>query len=250
MRLQDKTILITGGASGIGLATVERCLREGALVVIADLDSVNNKEISSRLAERYQGRALFLPVDVRLSEEVEQLVGATVSRFGRLDGVFNNAGISDMHPADKYPDEAFLRMIDINLTGVFRVAREALRVMYKQGSGSIVNCASVLGISGQSLQAAYSSAKGGVVNLTRTLALEAAPRSVRVNAISPGYVDTPLLQSLNDQMRQGLISRHPLGRLARPDEIASAVVFLLSDEASFITGANLLIDGGFSAGKF
>lgn len=249
MRMKGKNVIVTGGASGIGLASVERCLEEGACVVIADLEGSDGQAQAARLDDRYDGRCLFKACDVTDTAQVDRLFADTVAELGSVEAVFNNAGIGGICPTDELGDEEYLKVIDINLNGVFRVARAALRVMYRQGGGSIVNCASILGVFGQSQTAAYTAAKGGVVNMTRTLAIEAAPKGVRVNAIGPGYIDTPLLEALDDDMLQGLIGLHPIGRLGRPEEIANAFLFLASDEASFVTGAHLLVDGGFTAGK-
>ena len=249
MRMQGKSVIVTGGASGIGLASVERCLEEGANAVIADLEGSEGASRAAELNGKHAGTCLFKACDVTDTAQVDRLFADTVDELGGVDAVFNNAGIGGIAPSDEVSDEEFLRIIDINLSGVFRVARAALRVMYRQGSGSIVNCASILGVFGQSQTAAYTAAKGGVVNMTRSLAIEAAPKGVRVNAIGPGYIDTPLLEALDDDMLQGLINLHPLGRLGRSEEVANAFLFLASDEASFITGTTLMVDGGFTAGK-
>jgi NAD(P)-dependent dehydrogenase (short-subunit alcohol dehydrogenase family) len=249
MRLKDKVAVVTGGASGIGEASVVDMVTEGARVVIADMDEKRGEELARRLNREREGSAVFQAVDVKDESQVKTLFEVTVSRFERVDVVFNNAGIGHMAQAEAYPTVDWQRVIDINLTGVFLVAKHALARMKPQGAGSIINCASILGNVGQSMTSAYSAAKGGVVNLTRTLALEFAPHGIRVNTVSPGYIDTPILRDLDEETLRRLTALHPIGRLGRPEEVARAVTFLASDDASFITGANLMVDGGFTAGK-
>lgn len=252
MRLGGKNVIVTGGASGIGMATVRLCLEQGASVVIADRAHSEGLAHATELDSLYPDRCLFLPTDVSSTQEVDDMVRDARDRLGTIDGVMNNAGIAgSRHVAPDYPVDEYMSLIEINLNGVFRVARAAMRVMRDQGWGSIVNCGSILGVMGQSRTAANSAAKGGVVALTRTLALDGAPFGVRVNSICPGYIDTPMVQALGlDKEAVAAIAKlHPLGRLGRPEEIAHAALFLLSDEASFITGANLMVDGGFTAGK-
>ncbi|MGE8614687.1 MAG: SDR family NAD(P)-dependent oxidoreductase [Achromobacter veterisilvae] len=249
MRMANKNVVVTGGASGIGLATARRCLEEGARVVIADLAAAENSLKAAQAADPLLNTARFIAADVTSADSVDALFRELAATWNAVDGVFNNAGIARGGPAVDVRDEDYLRVLDVNLHGVFRVARAAMRAMFAQGHGSIVNCASVLGSSGRPGASAYCASKGGVVNLTRALAMEAAPFQVRINSVSPGFVDTPLLAAMPDDRRQALLRLHPMGRLGRDTEIAHAVLFLLSDEASFVTGSNLVVDGGYSAGK-
>ncbi|MEZ5653925.1 MAG: SDR family NAD(P)-dependent oxidoreductase [Burkholderiaceae bacterium] len=249
MRLDERVVVVTGGASGIGLATIERCLEEGAKVILADLPASQGESLAGELSGETQGRCEFQPVDVASTDSVDRLFNVTVSRYGRVDCVFSNAGIGRRSAIADCPDQDHLAVIDINLNGVFRVARAALRVMLAQGHGSIVNCASVIGSMARPHLGSYAAAKGGVHSLTRAMALEASPRGVRVNSVSPGYVDTPIIAHQSEEGRRHLVSLHPIGRLGQPREIANAVLFLLSEESSFVTGADLAVDGGFTAGK-
>ncbi len=244
MQLQNKGIIITGGASGIGASSTREAVKRGAKVVIADM----NEQLGQAMAKELGAdNSLFVRTDVTSTQEVDALFEQAASFCG-VDGVFNNAGIGHQAMAVDYTDEDWSQVIDINLNGVFRVARAAMRYMASKG-GSIVNCASILGHVGQSQTAAYTAAKGGVINMTRTLALEGATQGIRVNSLSPGYIATPLLDQLEKEVLDFLTSLHPVGRLGRPEEVANAALFLLSDEASFITGTDLLVDGGFTAGK-
>lgn len=243
MRLQDKVAIVTGGASGIGEFTVREMLKQGAKVVIADFDDAGGQKLADELGEGVS----FIHVDVSNEEQVEAMVKHSVDTFGKVDILFSNAGIGSTGATHELSLEDWNKTISVNLSGVFLCAKYALKEMVKQGSGSIVNCASILGHVGQAATASYTAAKGGVVNMTRALSVEYASQGIRVNAVCPGYINTPLLDQLDDATRKHLVSLHPLGRLGESHEVANAVVFLASDEASFVTGANLLVDGGYTA---
>ncbi|MFY8052790.1 MAG: SDR family NAD(P)-dependent oxidoreductase, partial [Armatimonadaceae bacterium] len=209
MRLEDKVIVVTGGASGIGLATVERVLVEGGFAVIADVAGSQGGFEAERLCASYPDKCIFIATDVRSTAAANAMIEETIAAFGRVDGLFANAGVGLTHAAESYPDSEFQKVIDVNLTGAFRTIRAALPPMYAQGSGSIVTCASILGVIGQSTTAAYSASKAGLVNLTRTIALEGAKFGVRCNSVGPGYIETPMLNQLSDEAKEYAKSLHP-----------------------------------------
>jgi NAD(P)-dependent dehydrogenase (short-subunit alcohol dehydrogenase family) len=253
-RLEGKVALITGAASGIGLATAERFCREGAAVVLADLQA----EAAGREAARLRtagGRAEAAAVDVTRSDDVRRAVRIAVDRFGRLDVLFANAGIAYSGALVETSDEDWDRVMAVNAKGVFLCAREAVRQMLAQDppGGSLILNASISGLAGIAQQAPYAPSKGAVVQLTRQLAVEYAARGVRVNCVCPGTVDTPLLR--HGMAMSGdpegflamLMAGHPVGRIGRAEEIAAAVLFLASDDASFVHGAILPVDGGYTA---
>lgn len=246
MRLKGKVAIVTGGASGIGEATVKEMIKEGANVVITDISDEKGEELAKSL-NKEEKKAVYLHVDVSNEEQTKKMVELVEREFGKLDIIFCNAGIGNMAVTDQLDKNDWKKIIDINLTGLFFSIKAAIPLMLKNEGGSIVNNASILGHVGQAQTAAYTASKGGVVNLTRTLAAEYANQGIRVNAVCPGYIKTPILNGLEEDMLNALIDRHPIGRLGEPEEIAKAVVFLASDEASFITGANLLVDGGYTA---
>lgn len=243
MRFKDKVVIVTGGASGIGEASVRAFAREGAKVVIADFAD-HGQALADELGA---GKALFIKIDVTDSEAVQAMIAQTVAQFGRLDVMFANAGIAADGPIDELEESAWQRTIDINLGGVYLCDKYAIQQFLKQGGGVIVNCGSIHSHVGKRGVTAYAAAKGGVKLLTQTLGIEYGAKGIRVNAVCPGYIDTPLLSHIPDDAKEKLVALHPMGRLGRAEEVANAVLFLASDEASFVTGSSLMVDGGYTA---
>jgi len=244
-RIDGKVAIITGGASGIGRATAELFAQEGANVVVGDLATSAGEEIAKSIG------GVFVPTDVREPKSVERLVRTACDKFGGLDIMFNNAGIGIVTPLVETSEELYSNTIRIDLDGVFWGLKFAGKVMLAQKRGAIVNTASVAGIRGSVGLSAYNAAKHGVVGLTRNAALEFAPAGVRVNCICPGIIDTPLVArafGATEEIRETMHRFHPLGRMGKPIEIARCVLFLASDDASFVTGHALVVDGGVSAG--
>ncbi|TYP73116.1 SDR family NAD(P)-dependent oxidoreductase [Paenibacillus methanolicus] len=242
-KLQGKVAVITGGASGIGAATARLFVAEGAKVVLVDLNEAKGQAFEQEL--KAQGAdALFIPANITSEDEVAAIFEQTIEAFGKVDVVFNNAGIGRVHPSHELDYAEWRNTVNVDLDGVFLVARESIREMLKAGGGTIVNTASMYGWVGSPGSAAYNAAKGGVVNLTRSLALEYAEQNIRVNALCPGFIDTPIIP---EESKQALAAVTPMKRLGQADEMAKAVLFLASDDSSYMTGNSLIVDGGYTA---
>jgi NAD(P)-dependent dehydrogenase (short-subunit alcohol dehydrogenase family) len=249
--LEGKVGLVTGGTSGIGRETAVLFAKAGAKVVVAGRREVEGQETVELICAA-GGDGLFVKTDVSKASEVDALVRKTVEKFGRLDVAFNNAGIEGVWaPIVRQSEEDWDRTIDINLKGVWLCLKYEIRQMLKQGNGgAVVNMASIIGLIGSAGVAAYSASKHGVIGLTKTAALENAKSGIRINAVCPGFTETPMAdRSLRaPAVRKYVLSCHPIGRLGKPIEIAEAVVWMCSDRASFMTGQSLVLDGGFLAG--
>ena len=249
--LKGKAALVTGGGSGIGRATSLAFARLGCKVVVSDMNGPGGLETVKLILET-GGEAIFIPANVTLASHVEALVQRTVARFGRLDCAVNNAGVNvaSRNPTHLYSEDDWDRIIDVNLRGVWLSMKYEIPVMLEQGSGSIVNLASIYGIVGAPNTAAYTVSKHGVSGLTKVAALEYAKDGIRVNAVGPGYTDTAMVQRVldaNPGLQDWMIGKTPVGRMGNPEEIAEAIVWLSSNEASFVTGAVVPIDGGMIA---
>lgn len=256
MSLKDRTVIVTGAGSGIGRGIAELLAADGARVVIAEIHEENGAAVAEGI-RRQGGVAEFIQTDVASEASVNAMVGEAVARFGSLYGLVNNAGIAGTQvEAEAMPTEEWDRVHSVNLRGAFFCARAAIPHMKRFGKGSIVNIASVHAQFSFAGWAHYDSSKGGLVSLTRTLALENGPHQIRVNTISPGYIDTPIWDAwLAKQpdaaaIEAGTRSWHPLRRRGTPADIAKATRFLLSDDAEWITGINLVVDGGLSIRYF
>lgn len=249
-RLADKVAIITGAASGIGRASALLFAREGAAVLVADVNERGGADAVAAIVAA-GGRAAFQRTDVSSSEDVRAMVQAALDRFGALDILFNNAGIAGESAwLAQSSEDNWRRVLDVNLTGVYLGMKHALPVMMERGGGSIISTASVAGLVGWRAAAAYSAAKAGVINLTRTAALEYARYNIRVNCICPGVIETPLLhavQGADAESRARLVQMQPLPRLGQADDIASMALYLASDESAFVTGAAMVVDGGYTA---
>ena len=251
MRLKDKVALVTGAGSGIGRAVVNLFACEGASVVASDI-SLDN----ARAAIRDIEGAVALSGDVSNAEDAERMVQAAVNEFGRLDILVNSAGVTARNalPEGASPEAVWDKVIDVNLKGTYLVSWSAVPEMEKSGGGSIVNLASTMGLVGYPVGLGggfnpYPPSKGGVVQFTRTLAIDSARKNIRVNCLCPGYIETNMTSALtgNPETMSKLTELHPMGRLGRPEEVASAALYLASDDSTYVTGAALTVDGGYTA---
>lgn len=247
-RLHDRTALVTGGASGIGRATALRFAAEGAAVLVTDVQDDAGEKVAAEIRGE-GGRAVFMHHDVSDENAWTAVVGRAVSEFGGLDILVNNAGIGDLGTIEDTTLEQYEHTISVDQTGVFLGTRAAAEHLKASGHGSVINISSIFGTSGGfGTSPAYHAAKGAVRTLTKNVALAWAQAGVRVNSIHPGFVDTPILdQARGTEFETAMIDVTPLGRLGRPEEIAAAAAYLAGDDASFVTGAELYVDGGFLA---
>ena len=255
MRLESKVALITGGGSGIGRACAEMFAREGAKVAVSDI-SLERAQATTQFVTSHGGEAIAISGDVSVGDDAQNMVSATVEKFGKLDVLVNSAGVSARNamPKGSSPEEVWDKVMDVNLKGTYMVSWHAVPEMAKSGGGSIINLSSIMGLVGYPVGMGggfnpYNPSKGGVLQFTRNLAIDSASKNVRVNCICPGYVETNLTSALTKDAEalSRLETLHPIGRLGQPEEIAYAALYLASAESGFVTGTPLVVDGGYTA---
>ena len=240
MKLENKTAIVTGGAKGIGRAAVKKLLSEGASVDVWDLDEKAGNDLSEKLGSQVS----FRKVDVSKIEEVETAVKNVIEKYSKIDILVNNAGITMDSSLKKMTPEQWQKVIDVNLTGVFNCTKIVSKHMLEKQTGVILNATSVVGIYGNFGQTNYVASKAGVIGMTKVWARELGRKGIRVNAVAPGFIETEMVAAMPDNVLDGMRDKTPLNRLGKPEDIANAYAFLASDEASFINGAVLSVDGG------
>jgi NAD(P)-dependent dehydrogenase (short-subunit alcohol dehydrogenase family) len=248
-RLEGKTAIVTGGSSGNGRAIARRFAEEGAAVTVADVreDPRMGGEPTHELIAAAGGDALYVETDVSDVDDLRNAVSETVATFGGLDVMVNNAGVERQRPCGEITEEDYDWLMDINLKGVYFGSQAAIEEMRTRGEGgAVINMSSIAGIRGLENSSLYCTSKGGVTNLTRQLAVEHGEHGIRVNALNPGFIETAMTME-DGETAGGILEQTPLGRAGQPEEVAEVAVFLASDEASFVTGHNLVVDGGFTA---
>lgn len=245
MDLKGKVAIVTGGAQGIGKSIATQLALAGANVVIADVMEEVAKSTAQEISQK-GSEAISIGVDVSSLSSVEEMVKKTLDKFGRIDILINNAGITRDALVMRMKEEDWDLVLDINLKGAFNCIKTVSPIMMKQKSGKIVNIASIVGIIGNAGQANYSASKGGLIALTKTCARELASRRINVNAVAPGFIQTSMTERLSAQVKEKLSSQIPLGELGKPEDVASAVLFLVSEKASYITGEVIKVDGGMA----
>lgn len=252
MRLGGKVAVVTGAGSGIGRATAQRFAQEGASVVVADWNPAGGRETVD-LIRSAGGKAVFVETDVSQADQAGRMVETALTSYGRLDILFNNAAIQVFGTIPDTSETDWHKVLDVNLKGVYLGCKYAIPPMIEQGGGSIINMSSILGLVGDPAMPAYGATKGGILAMTKAMAQAHGRQNIRVNSICPGDVETPLVMEYFDQQpdpaaaRQAVANEYALGRIARPDEIASVALFLASDESSFITGTYIVVDGGLTS---
>jgi 3-oxoacyl-[acyl-carrier protein] reductase len=243
MRLIDKVAIITGAGSGIGEATADKFAREGAKVAVCDINLAEAKRVATAITEN-RGTALAFHIDVTDKQSIARMVEQVMAAWGRIDTLVNNAGIVQDAQFRKMTDEQFERVIDVNLKGVYNCTKAVVDIMLEQHSGCILNASSIVGLYGNFGQTNYAATKFGVIGMVKTWARELGRKGIRANAICPGFVETPILKTMPEKVIRMMEERVPLGRLAKPEEIANTYAWLASDEASYINGAVIEVSGG------